>query len=246
MSKFLNKRHKYQSTREVDNRKRKEVAKAQDRGPQLYGLDLLRSERRQRLMGDGHFDPRRGYFFVNEPGMAAARRQPPGGHDDWFGGEPVEIPAYAIDLLTPRQGLLRKSLGFREQVVTTGFEEEFAARRVVSVIDSFSPDLPETIGWGGPRSLNISSIESIGTYSPKGVEVHVVGEGELTDEEPVCPHCGRRHGSFGTGSLFATLLSDYIEMLASGRRGRRDGVIDGEFHHVHEHNLLTHDPKDPE
>jgi hypothetical protein len=241
MSKFLNKRHKYQSTREVDRRQSKALAEAEAKH-ELLGIESLRESNprmREYFMRGDFYDPRRGYFFVNEPGIAAARRQPPGGHDDWFGGEPVEIPAYAMDQITRRPGILRK------QFVTTGFEEEFVGRRVVSVIDSFSPGLAETMGWGGPRSLNISSIESMGTHTPKGVKVHVVGDGEFTDEEPVCPHCGRRHRSFGMGSLFGSLLSEYIDMLSNARRKRRD-TIDGEFHHVHEQNLLTHDPKDPE
>lgn len=253
MGKFVDKRRKFQSRHEVDKRESKALAAAEAKQELLGAEHLLSSDRHLHdyLRGtDITFLNTPGYWIdaIVPPGIAAARHQPPGGHADWFGGEPVEIPAYALDLITERPSLFSKRPWLRNPegpFVTTGLEEEFRDRSIVSVIDSYSPDLPQTIGWGGPRTLNISSIESMGTYSPKGIEVRVVGDGEFTDEEPVCPHCGRRHGSFGMGSLFGSLLSEYIDMLSNARRGRRD-IIEGEATRVHEHNLLTHDPKDPE
>lgn len=249
MGKFVDKRRKFQSRHEVDKRESKALAAAEAK-QELLGMEHLQgsTERmREYLHGaDITFLNTPGYWIdaIVPPGMARSQRQPaPGGHVDWFAGEPVEIPAYMMDLVSPYQ-----SRGAAERLAAitgrpTGYEALFDP--TVVIIDSISPELPETIGWGGPRSLNISSIESMGTYSPKGLEVRVVGDGEFTDEEPVCPHCGRRHRSFGMGSLFGSLLSEYIDMLSNARRGRRD-IIEGEATRVHEHNLLTHDPKDLE
>lgn len=258
MGKFVDKRRKFQSRHEIDKRESKALAKAEAK-QELLGMEhLQRSTSKMREYLFGHnggvvSDPHAGITFLNTPdywidaivppGMAAAQRQPtPGGH---FAGEPVEIPVYAMEWTTERPNLFAKRPWLRNPegpFITTGLEEDFGRQSIVSVIDSYSPGLVETIGWGGPRTLNISSMESMGTYSPKGVEVREVGEGEFTDEEPVCPNCGRRHGSF------SSIFGDYFDMLRGqmARDARRGGVIDGEFHHVQEHNLLTQDPKDPE
>ena len=244
MGKFVDKRRKFQSRHEIDQRESKALAKAEAK-QELLGMEhLQRSTSRMMeylfgLNGGIVSDPHVGIEFLNTPGywidaivppgMAAAQRPRA---FDYALDDLVEIPAYAMDLMSPYR-------------LRTGFERTFRGRDDIIVVDSYSPGLDETLGWGGPRSLNISSIESMGTYSPKGVEVRVVGDGEFTDEEPVCPHCGRRHRSYGMGSLFGSLLSEYIDMLSNARRGRRD-IIEGEATRVQENNLLTHDPKDPE
>lgn len=214
MGKFVDKRRKFQSRHEIDKRESKALAAA---------------EAKQDLLGMEHLE-----------GSTDRMREYLRGTDITF----LDTPGYWIDAIVP-PGMFRSQRQpdfgyFRAEPVEI---PAYAMDPTLIIIDSISPELPETIGWGGPRTLNISSIESMGTYSPKGVEVRVVGDGEFTDEEPVCPHCGRRHGRFNMDGLFDYYFSSLRDIMRSRANG---GAIDGEFHRVQENNLLTHDPKDPE